>query len=113
MSRGGEADQASFNARARSGSNAELLIAMPLPSIEAEPNAPEFATMWPFGNKYQSRSAGPGLLGLQIRRKKLRDLAEGLFGSARTRPKRRYPAWPRYSGSGAETDAASFRCVTE
>jgi hypothetical protein len=41
MSRGGEADQASFNARARSVSSLELLIVTLSPSIEAEPDAPE------------------------------------------------------------------------
>lgn len=31
----------------------------------------------------------------------------------RTRPTCRYPAWPKYSGSGDVNAAASFKCVTE
>jgi hypothetical protein len=38
---------------------------------------------------------------------------DGNPGAARTRPMCLYPAWPRYSGSGAENDAASFRCAQE
>ena len=38
---------------------------------------------------------------------------DGNPGVARTRPMCLYPAWPRYSGSGSENDAASFRCATE
>jgi Tannase and feruloyl esterase len=38
---------------------------------------------------------------------------DGNAGANRTRPMCLYPAWPRYSGSGPENDAASFRCVTQ
>jgi feruloyl esterase len=38
---------------------------------------------------------------------------DGNPGASRTRPMCIYPAFPRYSGSGSENDAASFRCVTE
>ena len=39
--------------------------------------------------------------------------SDGNPGANRTRPMCLYPAWPHYSGSGAENDAAGFRCVTE
>jgi hypothetical protein len=38
---------------------------------------------------------------------------DGNPGAARIRPMCLYPAWPRYSGSGSENDAASFRSVKE
>jgi feruloyl esterase len=38
---------------------------------------------------------------------------DGNPGVGRTRPMCLYPAWPRYSGSGSENDALSFRCVME
>lgn len=34
-------------------------------------------------------------------------------GARRTRPMCRYPTWPRYTGSGDTSDAASFACVSE
>jgi len=34
-------------------------------------------------------------------------------GADRTRPVCRYPAWPRYSGSGDPDTASSFICTIE
>jgi len=37
--------------------------------------------------------------------------SDGNPGANRTRPICQYPAWPRYTGSGSENEAANFTCV--
>ena len=46
-----------------------MTAAMMTSAIKAGPNAPEFATMWPLGNKYQSCGAGFELRGQLGRRR--------------------------------------------
>ena len=38
---------------------------------------------------------------------------DGNPGANRTRPMCRYPAWPRYNGSGSENETANFACVVQ